>query len=384
MTAVAAPAPSSGPAPARAGRGRSIDWGSIAISVAMPLVAILVAMGITSLLMAVSGVDAGSAFSTIGDRMQERTAWIDAIQQAVPLYLSAIAVAIGFKMNLFNIGVEGQYRVAMFAAAVAGAYVRLPAVVHVTFCIVVAMATGALWAAIPAVLKAYRGVSEVISTIMLNYIATGVLAFLFSEVFAVRIPGDLLPKTKELPRSAWMPNLVEENLHNIGGFLIIAVALGAAYYLLVWRSRFGFRLRASGTNPTAARTAGIEPRSMIVSAMLLSGAAAGLVGLPQLLGDRHSYSSDLTLGLGFSGIAVALLGRNSPVGIAFAALTFGFLDSAARFLDLVSIPKEIVTIMQGVLVLTVVIVYEIGRRMKERRAQERASRELGTLDGEVA
>ena len=355
---------------------REVNWGNVAISVGAPIVALLIAMGITSILMLISGIAPGDAFSTIGRRMQESTSWIDATQQAVPLYLSAIAVAIGFKMNLFNIGVEGQYRVAMLGAAVAGAEVHLPAVLHVAFCIAVAMAIGALWAALPAVLKVYRGVSEVISTIMLNYIATGVLAFLFSEVFAQRKAGDLNPKSKVLPTSAWMPNLVENNLHNITGFIFIAAVLGVVYYLVIWKSRFGFELRASGANPTAARTAGINPKAMIVRAMLLSGAVAGMVGMPQLLGDKHAYSSDLQLGLGFSGIAVALLGRNSPAGIAAAALTFGFLDSAARFLDLEEIPKEIVTIMQGVLVLTVVVVYEIARRLKERRTQEAASRAL--------
>lgn len=355
---------------------RNVNWGNIAISLAAPLVAVLVATGLTSALMAISGIDPADAFSTLGSRMSERTAWIDATQRAVPLYISAIAVAIGFKMNLFNIGVEGQYRVAMLTVVAVGTSVELPPVLHVTLCIVAAMAAGALWATIPALLKVYRGVSEVISTIMLNYIATGVLAFLFAEVFAIREEGRLNPKSEELPKSAWMPNLVSENLHNISGFIFVAAALGVAYYVLVWKSRFGFRLRASGTNPTAARTAGIDPKRMVVSAMLLSGAVAGLVGMPQVLGDKHAYSSDLQLGLGFSGIAVALLGRNSPVGIIAAAMTFGFLDSAAPFLDLESIPKEIVVIMQGVLVLTVVVVYEIARRVKERRTQERASRSL--------
>ncbi|MFN8052347.1 MAG: ABC transporter permease [Acidimicrobiales bacterium] len=355
---------------------REPDWVNIGISIASPIVALLIAMGITSILMLISGLHPSDAFVTIGRRVQESTAWIDATQQAIPLYISAIAVAIGFKMNLFNIGVEGQYRVAMLSTVAIGGAVHLPAPLHVTFCIAVAMITGSLWSLIPAVLKVYRGVSEVISTIMLNYIATGLLAFLFSEVFAERKPGDLNPKSRILPTSAWMPNLIEDNLHNVGGFIFVAALLGAVFYLVVWKTRFGFELRASGANPTAARTAGINPKTMILRAMLLSGAVAGMVGMPQLLGDKHAYSSDLQLGLGFSGIAVALLGRNSPVGIAVAAMTFGFLDSAARFLDLESIPKEIVTIMQGVLVLTVVIVYEIARRTKERRTQERASRAL--------
>jgi len=364
-------------APGRpAAGGRDVHWGNVAISICSPLAALLIAMGLTSLLMLVSGIAPGDAFSTIGTRMQERNAWIDAIQQAVPLYLSAIAVAIGFKMNLFNIGVEGQYRVAMLGTVVIGGAVDLPPVLHVTFCILVAMVIGGLWALLPAVLKLYRGVSEVISTIMLNYIAYGLLAFLFSEVFAQRKAGELNPKSKPLPTSAWMPNVVAENLHNITGFIFVAALLGVVYYLVIWKSRFGFRLRASGANATAARTAGINPKTMVLTAMVMSGAVAGLVGMPQILGDKHAYSSELTLNLGFNGIAVALLGRNSPAGIAAAALTFGFLDSAARFLDLEGIPKEIVVIMQGILVLTVVVVYEIARRLKERRTQERASRAL--------
>lgn len=361
-----------------------IDWGGVAISVASPIVALAIAMGLTSVLMLISGLEPSVAFNTVATRMQESTAWIDAAQQAVPLYISAIAVAIGFKMNLFNIGVEGQYRVAMLTTVAVGTSVDLPAPLHVLLCLAVAMVTGAAWAAIPALLKVHRGVSEVISTIMMNYIATGVLAFLFSEVFAQREVGDLNPKSKILPTSAWMPNIIEEGLHNLTGFIVVAALLGVAYYLLVWKSRFGFQLRASGANPTAAKTAGINPRSMILRAMLLSGAVAGLVGMPQLLGDKHAYSSDLQLGLGFSGIAVALLGRNSPIGIAFAALTFGFLDSAARFLDLEQIPKEIVTIMQGILVLAVVVVYEVARRMKQQRTQERSSRVLEFASPEAA
>jgi len=355
---------------------KPLNWRSISISAAAPVVSLLIAAAITSLLLVVSGFNPADVLSTLGGRVGDSATWIDTTQRAVPLYISAIAVAIGFKMNLFNIGVEGQYRVAMLATAVIGAAVSLPAPLHVLLCILVAMAAGSLWATIPAILKVQRGINEVISTIMLNYIAIGLTAYLFSDVFAVRIPGELNPKTKELPRSAWVPNLIEDNLHNLTGFIFLAAILGIAFYLIVFKSRFGFQLRASGANPTAARTSGINPKSMIFRTLLISGAVAGMVGLPQILGDKHTYSSDLQLNLGFDGIAVALLGRNSPVGIAIGALIFGFLDSAGRFLDLESIPKEIVTIMQGVIVLTVVIVYELARRLRERTVQEAASKML--------
>ena len=370
MTAVGTPPA----APARP--TRSVNWHSVGIGVAAPLVSLIIAAALSALLVAITGFNPGDVLTTLSDRFGDVNTWIDAAQRAVPLYISAIAVAIGFKMNLFNIGVEGQYKVAMFATAVIGASFRLPAILHVLVCILIAMVFGALWAAIPAILKVKRGVNEVIATIMLNYIATGLIAYLFGEFFAVRKAGDLSPKTKLMPGSSWVPNLIERNLHNLTGFVIVAAVVGAVYYVVVWKTRFGFQLRASGANPTAARTSGIDPKAMVFKTLLLSGAVAGLVGLPQILGDKHAYSTDLQFNLGFDGIAVALLGRNSPVGIAMAAMIFGFLDSAGRFLEFSEIPKEIVVIMQGVIVLTVVIVYEQARRMRERATQVAASKDL--------
>ncbi len=362
---------------------RNLDIGNLALGLAAPLASLAVAAGFSALLLLISGFNPGDVLSVLWTRAGQASTWLDAAQRAIPLYLSALAVAIGFKMGLFNIGVEGQYRVAMLATAVLGAAVQLPAVVHVAFCLVVAMIFGAAWATIPAVLKVTRGVNEVISTIMMNFIAIGLTAFLFAEVFRDTPAGDLNAKTRAMPRSSYVPNLIEQDLRALSGFLIVAIVLGIGFYLLVWRSRFGFQLRASGANAAAARIAGINPKAMIVKTMLLSGALAGLVGMPQILGERHAYSNDLQLNLGFDGIAVALLGRNNPAGMAVGAIIFGFLNAAGRFLDLADIPKEIVTILQGVIVLTVVIVYELVGRIRERRTQEIAARDLQVPDVEV-
>jgi simple sugar transport system permease protein len=142
----------------------------------------------------------------------------------------------------------------------------------------------------------------------------------------------------------------------------------------VWRTRFGFDLRASGLNPWAAQASGVDPKGMIVKAMLLSGGIAGLVGLSETLGYFHRYTLDFTTGLGFTGIAVALLGRNHPFGMAIGAFLFGFLSSSAQILDLDGIPKEIVGIMQGVILLSVVVAYEVVRRIRAA-AEVRAAAE---------
>lgn len=352
-----------------------------------PAVAIVFAVVISSVVLLASGNSPTLAYSQMWHFGTRVDSVISMVNRAVPLYLSACAVAIGFKMGLFNIGVEGQYRLAALFAAAAGAAVHLPAPLHVAMIIVIAVAVGATWSGIAGVLKVTRGIHEVIATIMLNAIATGLGAYFLAQHFKDKAAAGLVTKTKELPKSGQMPSLNrvltavgidESRLRNtdLHGFLIGAIVAGVLFWVLVNRTRFGYELRASGMNPFAARVSGVNPKAMVVRTMLISGAFAGLVGLPQLLGFFHNYGIDFTTGFGFTGIGVALLGRNHPVGMAFGALLFGFMDRAALILDLNRIPKEIVAIMQGTILLSVVIAYEVVRRMvqaQEVRAAARAA-----------
>jgi simple sugar transport system permease protein len=291
--------------------------------------------------------------------------------------ISAAAVAIGFKMNLFNIGVEGQMRVALLATAVAGAAVDLPAPLHIAFCLLVAMVAGASWAGIAGWLKVKRGVNEVISTIMLNFIALSLVAWAFDDFFRVESETEsLLVKTQELPKSAWFPDIVERRLN---GMFIIALLVLVLFYVLIWKTKFGFQLRASGMNAGASRATGVNPKKMVMISMLLSGAIAGLVGMRALLGDVHAYQNNLAEQQGFNGIAVALLGRNHPVGILFSAILFGFLGEASGKLQLEDIPKEIVTIMTGIIVFAVVIINEAVKRWDDRRIQHKAAAALDSM-----
>ena len=349
-----------------------------------PAAALLIALGISSLVLVVSDIDPLYTFGRMIEYGLEPDSLTDILDRSTYYYLSAAAVAIGFRMNLFNIGVDGQYQLAAMVAAVVGGSVLLqdaPGPLLIVLMVVVAMAVGSVWAGIAGVLKVTRGVSEVISTIMLNAIAAGLLAYFVSERwFGVLEPGGNIIYTRAIPEAAWVPDipLIPGSRTGVFGFLVVALAVGIGYAVLINRTRFGFDLRAAGANPFAAVASGVGVRRTVLTSMLLSGAVAGLVGLPLLLGETHRFSSDFPAGIGFLGIAIALLGRNHPIGIAFGALLWSFLDRSGQILDLEGIPREIVTIMQGVAVLAVVVAYEVVARVRLRAEQRRVGKLLAT------
>ncbi len=348
----------------------------VLVTSASSLLAVFVALCICAVILLITGKDPIQAYSTLFGAAGDVKVLQGTLNRATPLMISAAAVAIGFKMNLFNIGVEGQMRVALLATAVAGAAVDLPAPLHILFSLVVAMASGAIWAAFAGWLKVKRGVNEVISTIMLNFVALSLVAWAFDSFFtADNAPGVLLVKTKELPPSAWFPDIVERRLN---GMFFIAILVLVLFYVLVWKTKFGFQLRASGANPGAARVTGVNPKRMVMISMLMSGALAGLVGMRALLGDVHAYQNNLAEQQGFNGIAVALLGRNHPLGIFISALLFGYLGEASGRLQLEDIPTEITNIRTGIIVLAVVIINEAVKRWDDKRIQHKAALALAT------
>ncbi len=346
-----------------------------------PALALVVAFVVSGFIIALIGEDpigAVRVITDLGDSPSQQVQSIVVIlNRAVPLFLAGLAVSIAFRMGLFNIGVEGQYRLATILAAAVGAAVTLPAPLHVLLIVVVAALVGALWAGIVGVLKVTRGVSEVISSIMLNFIALGTASFLLTGPLRGSAEGESIVTTRPIPESGWFPGLnglltglgLAEPRSELYGFILVAVVVGVVVAVVLKRTRFGFDLRATGLSPSAARASGVDAGGMVLKTMLLSGAVAGLIGLPELLGDTHEFGTEFTAGLGFLGIAVALLGRNSPVGIAVAALLFAFLDRAALPLQFADIPSSVVTIIQGTIVLAVVIANEIARRLALRSAE---------------
>ena len=225
------------------------------ITLASSLSAVVLALAICAVLLAVTGKNPWQAYSTILHTGTEGDKLLEMMKRATPLIFSATAVAVGFKMNLFNIGVEGQYLFAALISAIVGSRINLPAPLHVTVILLVAMSAGAAWASIAAILKVTRGVHEVISTIMLNYVALSVIQWLFENFFRDNGESGLNVKTVLISPSGRMPDIVKDRL---GGMFLVALLVVFLYWVLVFKSRFGFRLRSSGLNPGAARTSGID------------------------------------------------------------------------------------------------------------------------------
>ena len=346
---------------------------SFILAIAAPLAAAVVSICVSSLAVLATHKSPMDAYKTMWDFGSQSASLMQALNTATPYYIAAIAIAITFRAGLFNIGVEGQLRLGALFGAYIGAMFVLPPVLHVLVIMIIAMTIGGLWAAIAGYLKVKRGVSEVISTIMLNSLAGGLSSYLLANYFVDRTTNSNNLSTKTLPASGQIPDLMPL-LNKLGvkdqpgggvyGMLIFAIVLGIVFWFVINRTRFGFELRASGANPIAARVSGVNSKRMTFVALAASGAIAGLAGLPAVLGETHAFNMGFRTGIGFSAIAVALLGRNNAVGMAVSALLFGFLEVSSRSLELIDIAPETYVIMQGSILLSSVIAYEVVRRYK--------------------
>ncbi|MER7926500.1 MULTISPECIES: ABC transporter permease [unclassified Streptomyces] len=358
---------------------KKFDKERVLLAVAGPVMALVAAILLTSVVLLASGKNPIEPYHLMLQQIGYSDVQVLIVNQASMYYIAALAVALGFRMNLFNIGVDGQYRLGAVMTAVVGAHVGLPAVLQVPLLLLVAILTGAFWAGIAGVLKVTRGVSEVVATIMLNAIATSLILYLTqTNTWGVQVGNNMT--TGIMKKSGWIPGInLGSDVGEIYGLVFLAVIMGVLYWLVLNRTRFGFDLRATGESESAAAASGVDAKRMTLTAMLISGGVAGLAGLPLLLGDSHTYSLTFPEGLGFTAIGIALLGRNNPGGIALAALLWAFLDKASPALDYatpVAYQKEIATIMQGLIVFAVVISYEVVRTWGLRRQQKRVGEEL--------
>lgn len=277
------------------------------------------------------------------------------LAEVTPLIFTGVASAIAFKCGLFNIGVGGQFVLGMLAAAMVGIIPGIPGFIHIPLCILAGIIAGGVWGGIPGFLKSKFGTSEVINTIMMNYISIAV-----ANYFILRTAFGVAGKSAspEIQSSAMLTRFVETSAANTGIFIAIVTALIMGF--LLWKTKTGYEMRAVGLNPYAAEYGGVNIAKKAVLAMLLSGAIAGLGGAVHVMGVKHLVQDFLVVpSYGFDGIAVALLAKKNPVACIGTAVLFGALNSSSRTLQINGIPKEIVFLIQAVIIIFVASDYII-------------------------
>lgn len=330
-------------------------------AVLVPLISLLLASALSALVILGIGEDPVAAFKLMVDgALMRSSGWGYTLYYATNFIFTGLAVAVAFHARLFNIGGEGQAMLGGLGVALAALYIPWP---HWTLallgCSVAAALFGALWAWLPAVLQAKRGSHVVITTIMFNFIAAGVLNLVL--VNYLRPVGSMDPATAKFPAATHLPTFQEMfstagaplfrgSPANITFFLALAACV--LVWLLIWRTRLGYEIRAMGHSESAARYAGINPVRIIIITMLISGALAGLMSVNTTQGEAERLIMNAVEGAGFIGIAVALMGRSHPFGVLLAALLFGFLYQGGAELALwTNIPRELIVVIQALVIL---------------------------------
>jgi ABC-type uncharacterized transport system permease subunit len=326
------------------------------------LLALAGALVVSAMIIAASGSNPFAAFAAlIGGAFGSLDSLSEVGVKSCPLLLAGLAIAVSFQAGVWNIGAEGQLLMGALAMAALGTHEgRVPAWLDLTADLAVAAALGAAWAGIAGQLKLRRNVNEVISTIMLNFIALGLISYLVQG--PLMEAGGNYPQTDAILRGLWMPRLAPYRIH-LG--LLIALLAAAALHVLLYRTVPGYEMRASGLNAAAARLAGIDVDRRVLMALMLSGALAGLAGGIEVSAVTHRLYEHFSPGWGFTAIAVGLLGRLSPAGVVVAAFFFGALDAGSNAMQRVAgVSSVLVSVIQATVILFLVAL-ERGRWLAE-------------------
>ncbi|MEP6923743.1 MAG: ABC transporter permease [Pyrinomonadaceae bacterium] len=337
-----------------------------------PLIAVVAAFIVGGIVILVIGDNPLEAYGLLlGSALSYPEGIGNTLFYATPLIFTGLAVTVAFRCGLLNIGAEGQLYVAALATAFVGikfggtvvgevnySWMSLPSILLIPLCMLAAILAGAIWGAIPGILKARFGSHEVINTIMLNFIGIALVGY-FTQYY-LKVPFDAILETAPIGEAARIPHLsgllpgMPSHIPLNFSFLLALLMCGLVYIFL-WRTRWGYELRVVGANSAAAEYGGISPRKQIILAMTISGGLAGMVAINEVLGHRYRYYDGFSDNYGYTGIAVALLGRNHPVGVIFAALLFGILSHGGIFVDAFTpkVSKDLVQVLQGIIILFV-------------------------------
>lgn len=346
------PADPAAPTGETAPQRRAIQWRQLLTALLVPVLAIMTALIIGALIILATGASVSKAYSGLFyGAIGTPDAIANTLVAATPYIFAGLAVAVGFKCGLFNIGAEGQIAMGSIAAAVAGySLIGLPMLLHLPLALLAGILGGACWGAIPGYLRAKTGAHEVITTIMLNYIAILLTDYLIKVPF--HDPEASAPRTRFIATSAELPVLFEGyRLH--AGFLLALITVAVIWWLLN-KTTIGFEIRTVGANPDAAQYAGMSITRNFVLTMALSGGLAGLAGTSQILGLEHNLKTSFSAGYGFDSIAIALLAKSNPIGIIPAAIFWGALRNGATLMQLQSqISISLINIIQALVIVFV-------------------------------
>ncbi|WP_448375240.1 ABC transporter permease [Fervidobacterium sp.] len=321
-------------------------------SIAVPVVAVLIALLISALIILAIGKNPVEAYGRlVKGAFGSQQAIIDTLIKTTPLILTGLAVGFGFRAGVFNIGAEGQMAMGALTAAIfASNFGGLPPAIAIPLTMLMGMLAGAGWAAIAGFLKAKTGAHEVVTTIMLNWTTTYIASFVITGPLAT---GFGTPKSPEISASAQLPILMRVGAMELSAGIIISIVAAIFMYVFLNKTTIGYEIKAVGFNPYAAEYGGISVAKNIVLAMAISGALAGLAGVTELMGVHHRFLGELSGGKGFDGISIALIGQNNPIGIIFAALLIGALRTGSNEMQFMGVSKYIVIIVQAIVIFLV-------------------------------
>jgi simple sugar transport system permease protein len=323
-------------------------------AVLLPAISLVCGFAVAAVAVVLSGANPIDAFVALFQgAFTNHNALAETLVATIPYIFLGLAVAVGFRAGLFNIGAEGQFYLgAIFGVAVGFELHGLPPIVHVALALLAGMLGGLLWALIPGILKARFGAHEVITTIMLNYVAFLLTDFLINNKGPLADVKASAPKTPHIDAAAQLPILIPDTRLHVG--LLLALLAVPVVWFLLDRTTIGFRIRTVGLNATAARAAGISVGWTLVMVMAISGALAGLAGTDEIVGVSHYMPSSFSTGYGFDSIAVALLARSNPWAILPSAFLFGAMRSGAGFMQLqTQVSSDLISIVQATVIMFV-------------------------------
>lgn len=350
--------------------------GGLVLSGARPIFAIILAFAVSAILIIAQGANPFEAYwAMLRGSFGSVAALANTCVRAAPLLFGGLAVAFGFKAGLLNVGIEGQIYVGGSAAAAVGLIpLPVPAWLHLVLAISAGFLGGVAWGLIPAYLKAYRGISEIVVTLMLNYVAIQFTSLLVHEPSPMAEKGAFFPQSPPILPSAQLPILIKGTSLHIG--IILGVFAALIIYFVLQYTPFGMRTRMIGQNPEAARYAGVNVRRQIVTVLLLSCGLGGLAGMGEVLGLKLRLYDYFSGGLGYDSIAVALIANSNPIGVIFSAFFFGALRAGAGKMETaVGIKTPIVQVIQALAVLFVIMIgfaeyTRVTRQEKQQRQQQ--------------